>query len=212
MPGAETKSYVAAPRSDSEAVVVVLHDWYGRLPHVNRLCDRLAQAGFLAVAPDMYDGRTATEDAEAEKLMEGLAESTAKAKFEEAVESARTRGAQRLGLLGFSMGGGQALGFAAESTPAAAAIYYASYAGLEDKITCPVLGNLAEHDPWEEPEPTIRFFESLPQGSFHLYPGTEHSFANEDVFRYNPKAAEEAWERSLRFLRRHLLAKEEVRQ
>src|SRR3712207_7468077 len=54
------------PSRRSSDLVVVVHDWYGQLPHVRALCDDLASAGFTALAVDLYDGATAADEAEAE--------------------------------------------------------------------------------------------------------------------------------------------------
>jgi carboxymethylenebutenolidase len=48
--------------------VLVLHAWWGLNPFVKSVCDRLAQAGFVALAPDLYHGATASTIEEAKKL------------------------------------------------------------------------------------------------------------------------------------------------
>ena len=53
-------SYLAEPSGPGRGGVLVVHDWYGLLPHVRTLCDELAAAGLVATAPDLYDGRTAS--------------------------------------------------------------------------------------------------------------------------------------------------------
>ena len=60
--------YLAEPSAPARAGVVVVHDWYGQLPHVLAAADDLAAAGLVAVAPDLYDGRTATDPGQAESL------------------------------------------------------------------------------------------------------------------------------------------------
>jgi carboxymethylenebutenolidase len=70
-------SYLAEPpgASGSGAArvgVLVVHDWYGLLPHVRGACDELAAAGLVALAPDLYDGRTASDPEQAEALMEAM--------------------------------------------------------------------------------------------------------------------------------------------
>ena len=52
--------YLAGPSGPERAGVLVVHDWYGLLPHVRAACDELAAAGLVALALDLYDGRTAT--------------------------------------------------------------------------------------------------------------------------------------------------------
>jgi carboxymethylenebutenolidase len=54
-----------AEPSPPVAGVLVAHDWYGLLPHVRGACDELAAAGLVALAPDLYDGRTTTDPEQA---------------------------------------------------------------------------------------------------------------------------------------------------
>jgi carboxymethylenebutenolidase len=98
--------YLAGPSGPERAGVLVIHDWYGLPPHVRAACDQLAAAGLLALAPDLYDGRTATDPAQAEALMEGLDQAAARARLDEAVATVRARaGGGPVGVLGWSMGG-----------------------------------------------------------------------------------------------------------
>jgi len=60
--------YFAAPKSDHRGAVLVLHSWWGLNGFFRRLCDRFADQGFVALAPDLYDGRMAGTVAEAKKL------------------------------------------------------------------------------------------------------------------------------------------------
>jgi carboxymethylenebutenolidase len=53
--------YLAEPSGTVRAGVVVVHDWYGQLPHVRAIADELAAAGLAALAVDLYDGRTTTD-------------------------------------------------------------------------------------------------------------------------------------------------------
>jgi len=66
--GKETIVYFAAPKSDHMDAVLVLHSWWGLNGFFRCLCDRFADHGFLALAPDLYDGRVAGTVAEAKKL------------------------------------------------------------------------------------------------------------------------------------------------
>jgi recombination protein RecR len=68
-----------------------VHDWYGLLPHVRTRCDELAVAGLVAVAPDLYDGRTASDPEQAEALMEAMDSARARAKLDAAIAALRER-------------------------------------------------------------------------------------------------------------------------
>ncbi|HEX3201055.1 MAG TPA: dienelactone hydrolase family protein, partial [Actinomycetes bacterium] len=66
-------AYISLPPSGSGPGVVVIQEWWGLVPHIRNVTDRLAAQGFVAVAPDLYRGKETTEPDEAGKLMMGLA-------------------------------------------------------------------------------------------------------------------------------------------
>ena len=207
----DTGNYLAEPAGQAAAGVLVVHDWYGLLPHVRAACDDLAAAGLVALAADLYGGRTATDPAQAEALAEGMDRSAARTRLDEAVATLRDRsGGGPVGVLGWSLGGMYALVQATKGAIDAAAIYYAAL-DQEDaaKIHCPVLLHLAEVDEFDPPEFYDGFVTALrtngTEVTVHTWPGTEHSFANRDVPLHAPEQAAEAWSITVGFLRRHLL-------
>jgi carboxymethylenebutenolidase len=202
--------YLAEPSGPGRAGVLVLHDWYGLLAHVRTACDELAAAGLVALAPDLYDGRSTTDPEQAEALMEALEDAKAQARLDAATADLRERtGGGPVGGLGFSMGGFRTLLQATTGADDAIAVYYAA---LDEEqapsIRCPVLLHLAEHDEFDPPELYERFVAALraagTQVEARTWPGTEHSFANADVALYAPKPAAEAWSITVQFLRDHL--------
>jgi carboxymethylenebutenolidase len=203
-------AYLAEGSQPARAGVLVVHDWYGLLPHVRAACDKLAAAGLVAVAPDLYGGRTTTDPAQAEALMERMDREAARARLDEAVATLRERaGGGPVGVLGWSLGGMYALGQATTGAVDAAAVYYAALD--EDdaaSLRCPVLLHLAETDEFDPPE----FYDGFVAGlraagtevEVHTWPGTEHSFANGDVALHVPDAAAQAWSITVAFLRDRL--------
>jgi carboxymethylenebutenolidase len=209
MPYAEG-SYLAEPSGPPAAGVLVVHDWYGLLPHVRGACDELAAAGLVALAPDLYDGRTTTDAARAEALMEALDNDAARARLDAATADLRRRtGGGPVGGLGFSMGGYLTLLQATTGAYDAVAVYYAA---LDEQqaasIHCPVLLQLAEVEEFDPPELFEGFVGALRAAGTEVqartWPGTQHSFANRDVPLFAPAQAAEAWAATLGFLRRHL--------
>jgi carboxymethylenebutenolidase len=202
--------YLAEPSGPAQAGVVVVHDWYGRLPHVRAACDDLAAAGLLAVAPDLYGGQTASNPEQAEALADGMDRAAARDRVEQAAKTLRARvDGGRVGVLAWSLGGMYALQLATTGTADAAAIYYAAL-GEDDaaQIHCPVLLHLAETDEFDPPEFYEQFITALraagTEVEVHTWRGTEHSFANGDVPLHTPGQAAEAWAITVGFLRRHL--------
>jgi carboxymethylenebutenolidase len=203
--------YLAEPSGAARAGVVVVHDWYGRLPYLRAMCDELAAAGLAAAAPDLYGGRTTTDPGQAEELAGGMDRAAARARMEEAAKTLRDRvDGGPLGVLAWSLGGMYALDLATRGDVDAAAVYYAAL-DTDDaaKLHCPVLLHLAETDEFDPPEFYEGFVAALraagTEVEVHTWPGTEHSFANRDVALHTPEQAAEAWSITVGFLRRHLL-------
>jgi carboxymethylenebutenolidase len=190
------------------AGVVVLHPWWGLNDDVIAYADRLADAGFAVLAPDMFDGKIATEPAEAEKLAgEGdkVADTIAFAAVDELAN--RLGPEAKLAVLGFSFGAAYAL-WAPSERPrlAATVVYYGTYTDdFIKRSTAPVLGHFAEDDPYESAEGVAELETALREAGrqveFHVYPGTGHWFAEPSRDAYRPEAAELAFERTVAFLR-----------
>jgi carboxymethylenebutenolidase len=186
--------YVIVPDEGSGPGILVLHAWWGLTPFFKNLCDRLADHGFVALAPDLYGGST-TRDPEVAKAM--LANADMDATLDLVRSSLLTlRGMPAtpdapLGVLGFSMGASWALWLA----PARSAF----------------LGHFAETDPWVGDDELALLESELhildKDVTFHRYPGTGHWFFESDQPAYEEAAAELAWDRTLAFFRTHLTSR-----
>jgi carboxymethylenebutenolidase len=194
-------------------LVVLVHDYYGRLPGLELIADSLAREGFYVAIPDLYNGVATTSAPEAEKLMADLDVGIALAELDDIIVDARARSAEKVGVVGFSMGGWLTLLHAQGGAADAAVAYYASL-GPNDHgvIPAPVLLHYAESDAWGEGEDPVSFIERLHEHGTpvtdHVYLGTEHSFANSDIeSSYDHRAAELANARTTRFLLSHLFVR-----
>jgi carboxymethylenebutenolidase len=208
-------TYLAEPSGapgpgGGRAGVLVVHDWYGLLPHVRTVCDELAATGLVAIAPDLYDGRTASDPEQAEALMETLDSAQVRARLDAATADLRQRtGGGPVGGLGWSMGGFRVL---LQATTGAFDAVVAYYAALDEEsaasIHCPVLLHLAEEEEFDPPEFFEAFIAALKAGGteveVHTWPGTKHSFANRDVPLHAPAQTDQAWSATVDFLGRHL--------
>src|SRR5262245_8615274 len=100
--------YLAQPDAPSGPGILVLHAWWGLTDHVRGVCDALAEAGYVALAPDLFAGRVATEVDEAERqLAEADADQLAhltRSSLQTLRQLPTTTG-EAVGLLGWSMGG-----------------------------------------------------------------------------------------------------------
>lgn len=210
--GGQCEGYLAIPASGSGPGVVVIQEWWGLVPHIESLCDRLAAEGYVALAPDHYRGVRTTEPDEAGKLMMGLNVAAAADDLAGAAEYLLTRddvAGDAVGVVGFCMGGGLAL--LAPTTyrriVATSAFYpampwpdyqpdWSRYAGKA------ALVHLAEHDDPAQPARVAEYGAAIEAAGGSIvvetYPGTSHAFFNDSRPEvYQQEAAALAWRRTL---------------
>lgn len=192
-------------------VVVLVHDWYGRLPWLEPLATAIARHGYHVIVPDLFDGWATIDDVDAENLMNMLDVELALATIEGAVADARAAGSPRASVIGFSMGGSLALLVAQAGGVDAVTAYYATLTPEQHAIVpCPVLLHFAETDEWGEgadPESFVgRLKDDGTPVTSHVYEGTVHSFANATIgAAVHPAAAALAYARTMSFLNGHLI-------
>ena len=201
-------AYLAAPESGGSGVLV-LHAWWGLKPFFKLVCDRLAEQGFTALAPDLYQGRIATTIDEAKALL-GQRDSKW---MNDTVKAAKDHLAALtggdLGVLGFSMGAEWALVIAADEPDVTAAVLFYGIGDVDlSKVRAHILGHFAEVDDWE-PLDGVHAMETNMKAanldvSLRTYPGVGHWFVEEDRPEYNAEAASLAWERTYKFLKKVL--------
>lgn len=202
------RAYAAVPEGGGPAVLV-LHAWWGLKPSFKRFCDRLAEAGFIALAPDLYQGRTADTVEEANALLRERDNDFMILVVEAAANRLKDLTGRDFGVMGFSMGAAWALEAAAnEPAIKAVVLFYGVNAVEFDKVQAQVQGHFAEVDEWE-PLDGVHAMEADMQAAglgvdVNLYPGTHHWFMEEDRPEYDPEAAGVAWRRTLAFLRETL--------
>ncbi len=203
--------YLALPRGGSGPGVLVLHAWWGLNGFFKGVCDRLAQEGFVALAPDFYHGKIATTIEEAERLAEerdkkqGLAEMTAAVTYLRRHPAVQGQG---IGCLGFSMGGWSAfeLSCVLPSEIVAVVSFYSSGPAAEYAAATAVYqGHFAKGDEWEDDEYVDQLETALQaagrEAAFYRYSGVKHWFMEENRPEYNAETARVAWQRTLDFLR-----------
>lgn len=217
--GATAPGYLATPDgtdATNAPGVVVLHAWWGLTKPFRQACDRLAEAGFVALAPDLYRGKTTALVEEAETLSSALnqEEERVRGDIRGAMRFLREHGATSpaVGLVGFSMGGAYALdtSVALPEEVAAVVLFYATYTGLDFAAArAAYLGHFAENDPFEPPDSVAELERELhaagKQTTFYSYPGTTHWFFEPNrADAYDAAAAALAWDRTLAFLNAEL--------
>lgn len=214
--GKDIAGYVAHPKSEVPKVgLIVIHEWWGLNDNVKAMARRLAGAGYLALAVDLYEGEVAEDRDEASRLARGSGERTEQIldNLGQAIEHLRSAGVERIGVIGWCFGGGWSLrtALAFPDKVDAAVIYYGRLttdkAELE-ALSSPVLGIFGALDKGI-PVEAVREFEAAldaldKEAAIHIYEDADHAFANPSGTRYNEVAAEDAWAKTLAFFDENL--------
>lgn len=221
VPVGDTQGYLARP-ADHKAhpAVIVIQEWWGLNDWIKLQARKLAEQGYVALAPDLYHGQVAEQPQDAMKLVRSFDRTRGLAELQAAYGKLRgDRGVRsdRIGVIGWCFGGGLAARFAAEQPGLeAVVIYYGdvpSDVATVARITSPVLGNFGGADRSVTPARVHQFAEFM-QAAGHpadikIYPGMPHAFAgsHDPGLRNNPErnaAVADAWRRTLTFFRQHL--------
>jgi len=211
--GKTASGYLASPVQPSPGVVVI-QEWWGLVDHIKDVCDRFATEGFVALAPDLYHGKAATEPDEAGKLLMGLRlEEAGKdmAGAHDYLLNLEQLTPKKIAAIGFCAGGNLAYQLAALRPVPVAAFYPYPFMPWPDPaaIEGPVQFHIAEQDQ----APTVETARELVEGlraagkgaELHTYPDADHAFFNDQrPEAYRPAQAKEAWQRVLDFFSSNL--------
>jgi len=216
--GQEAPGYFATAAAPDAPGVVLFEEWWGLDDRIKVTADRLASHGFAVLVPDLYRGRSAATGDEANHLMEGL--DFGDAATQDAAGAAaylRERGSQRIGVMGFCMGGALAILSAMHGEEFDAASVWYGFpppdAGDPAKIGIPLQGHWALQDGFfkiggvDELERKLKSAGRQPE--FHRY-DAKHGFYNTGEIgqgglgHYDREQAETAWARTIEFFDRTL--------
>jgi carboxymethylenebutenolidase len=212
--GGTAPGYLAAPAGEHGPATIVLQEWWGVDEHIRSLCDRLAAAGFYALAPDLYRGETTTQPSEAQQKMMALSIDEAEQDMCGAADFLASQPGFEgpgVGAVGFCLGGGLAV-WAATTCPnitAAVTYYYVMPHGKPDfsGIHGPVLGHFGTADEFIPTDDANALESELRDAgvetTFHYYDGAGHAFFNDTnrLGTYDAALAQTSWERTVSFLR-----------
>jgi len=213
-PGSAGSGYLVPPLTGAGPGVLVLHSWWGLTSLFKSVCDRLADEGFTALAPDLLSGHQAATPDEAERV---LAEADVDRGAALVLSSARALRAASadprapIGVVGFSMGASWGLWLSARSPleVAATVAYYGTQSIDFAEARSAYLGHFADFDSLVPEAEVVELEGHLKlvgrETQFWRYPGTAHWFFEADRrLAYSPEAAELSWIRTLEFLHHHL--------
>jgi carboxymethylenebutenolidase len=212
--GLEVDAFVARPDDVEKApAIIIVHEWWGLNPHIEDIAQRFAEEGFIAVATDLYEGKTTKDAQEASKLMDTLKQEDGLAQLQVVLKQLRaTPEVTSVGVTGFCMGGIYALLLACNAKVDASAAFYGDPPAdttMIGKLSCPVLFIGAEKDQWITVEKMNRLDAALKQygkeGEVRIYKGADHAFFNDTRPEvYSRADAEDAWKRVIEFFNKHL--------
>jgi carboxymethylenebutenolidase len=208
--GQQVDGYLAVPAGRAPGVIVI-QEWWGLNDNIKQIADRFAEAGYAALAPDLYHGKITKEPDEAQKMLMSLNMGQAAKDMCGAYDYLSKHDActGKVGSVGFCMGGGLSLTLATLRPIDACVIYYGMSDADVSNLRGPVLGHFAEHDGWVNAQAVAgleaRLKAAGKEYKFHVYAGAEHAFFNDtrpEVF--HEAGAKQCWERTLAFYKQHL--------
>lgn len=212
----QPEGYLALPPTGQGSPVLVLHAWWGLNDTIRAVCNRLAEAGFVAFAPDLYHGKVTDTIEGAESLSSALDSERAKADLTAAVAFLAEHESQispaggedkNIAVIGFSLGASYAL-YLSNADPrriSSVVIFYGTRPGDYNRSRAMYLGHFAEEDEYEPQTEVDALEDTLRQAgrlvTFYRYPATGHWFFEPDRLQaYDEPSATLAWERTLAFL------------
>lgn len=214
--GHACQGYFAAPASGKGPAVVVIQEWWGLVPHIEDVVDRFAREGFVAIAPDLYHGKTTTSPDDAGKMLMELDVDRAEREIAGAGDWLLARpecSSKKFGIVGFCMGGAL-VQYEATKNPkvGAAASFYGGFKKVPtqwEDLQAPLLLIYGEKDQGVPAEQGRELAKKLQQMGkdveIVVYPNADHAFFNDTrPAVHNPEAAQDAWRRTLELFRRHL--------
>lgn len=215
-------AYLAEPREKPRAAIVIIQEIFGVNPGIRQKCDKWAEAGYLAMAPDLFwrlepgvelDPDVEPEFKQALELMGKFDQDQGVQDIEATIDAARQRfgNGGKVGCVGYCLGGRLAFMTSARADVDASVGYYAvaldSILGEAQAIERPLMLHIAGDDGFVPKETQRKMHDALdphPQVTLHDYPGEDHGFATELGNRRSEEAATLADGRTADFFARHI--------
>jgi carboxymethylenebutenolidase len=219
--GNTASGYLARPPAGVGPGVLVIQEWWGLDWGIKEMADRLAAAGFVALAPDLYHGELAehTEMDKAGKLMQSLPPDRAARDMSGAIDFLATHPAvtgHGIGVVGFCMGGMLSFIIATERPDRVKAVvpFYGFPQGTMEpdwsKLKASISGHMAERDTYFQPQAAKALENKLramgKDVTLTVHPGTGHAFMapHNALGTRDEKVAAEVWPQAVAFLREKL--------
>ena len=200
--------------------VIMIHENKGLNDHIKNMANLLARQGYVVLAVDLFKGEVSVDPNDTRRMVQSVRNNP-----EHAISNLQTAlkyvsslpnvDSSKVASIGWCFGGGQSLQLALNSQdhPLAATILYYGTPLVTDKgnlskIKWPVLGIFGDQDRGIPVEKVNQFKAALEEdgitNEIHIYPGVGHAFANPSGANYAPKETQDAWQKTLSFLRTYL--------
>lgn len=213
----DIQGYLAIPQNAIDApALILIHEWWGLNDDIRAKAEEFAQAGYVALAVDLYGGESTNKAVKAIKLASGVRgdQQEAFANLRSAVQFLRNlpeTDGERIGSVGWCFGGGWSYQIARNNLGVkASVIYYGRFNPDDDlsKMKATILGHFGEKDRSIKIDNVKQFQAQLQTLSgahdIFIYPNAGHGFANPDSSAYDRQSADAAYQRTLDFFARHL--------
>jgi carboxymethylenebutenolidase len=213
--GGTAQGHLARPQGAGNGKgIIVLQEWWGLMPHIEDIAERFAKEGYVALAPDLWDGKKTTKSDEAGRMLMALDIDDAHKKVAGAAAALHAHGATgKLGVVGFCMGGQLAL-YTACALPeeiGACVDFYGIHPNVKPayaKLAAPVLLIFGEKDPSVTPANGRELAKVLEQhgkkAEVKVFAGGHAFFNDTRPEAYNEASAKQAWQDTLAFFGAHL--------
>lgn len=211
--GFKLGAYRAEPKGAPKGAVVVIQEIFGVNHHIRAVTDRLADDGYVAIAPAVFDRLQKNfqtdytpDDIAKGREMAGKADRAAMLRDTQAAIDA-VKGVGKVGITGFCMGGTIVFVAAAQLSGLSAAVAY--YGGqiakeVDQKPKVPIMMHFGEKDAGI-PMPDVETIKAKhPTAEIFVYEGAQHGFHCDERASYDKKSADTAWPRTLAFFAKHL--------
>jgi len=192
--------------------LVVIHEWWGLNDWVKDEASKLSDQGYVTLAVDLYRGKVAKTPDEAHEIMRGVPEDRAKRDLHAAVKFLKAQSSvkkDRIGSIGWCMGGGYSLDVALQEPDLAATVINYGHLATDPnalmKINAPILGLFGGQDQGITPSDVKKFEEEMKKTGKRIevviYPDAGHAFENpNNKSGYRAADAADAWKRTVNFL------------
>jgi carboxymethylenebutenolidase len=214
------ESNISTNDNNTFPAVVMIHEWWGLNENIKNMAETLAKEGYVVLAVDLYNGQVANTPDTAQNLVSKVRDNPSESinNLQHAVKylaSLENVNSSKIASLGWCFGGGQSLQLALNTEPeyplAATVIYYGNLVSDQEslsKIKWPILGIFGDQDQSISVESVKQFEDTLNANGItneiYIYKGVGHAFANPSGDNYAPKETQDAWEKTLSFLKKYL--------